>query len=198
MRVSEPLTKLSFNTSRKWVSWLLLSLPAGYLVTLLTLGERIAAELLEPTGLLAALLITTALALGPLRELALLPKPVCRQLANWQRSYRRAIGVAGFGYALLHTLLYLSDMSKISWILAELEFSSIWSGWAALGLLVVPAAISSNWAVRRLGKHWKRLQRLVYPALALTLLHWWLIEHGFALPLITGAILSTLWLTRVR
>ncbi|MEZ4663838.1 MAG: ferric reductase-like transmembrane domain-containing protein [Caldilineaceae bacterium] len=41
-------------------------------------------------------------------------------------------------------------------------------------LLLIPLALTSNrWAMRRLGKNWKRLHRLVYIAVPLLVWHYW-------------------------
>tara|TARA_R110002012_G_scaffold320887_1_gene546663 strand:- start:300289 stop:300906 length:618 start_codon:yes stop_codon:yes gene_type:complete len=55
---------------------------------------------------------------------------------------------------------------------AEIANFYIWTGWLAF-LIFVPLAITSTdgW-IRRLGSRWKTLQRFVYGAAVLTLLHW--------------------------
>jgi len=85
---------------------------------------------------------------------------------------RRYIGVAAFGYALLHTVFYLIDKGTIGSAVAELTRSYIWLGWLAF-IVFVPLAITSTdgW-VKKMGRNWKVLQRTVYAAAVLTLLHW--------------------------
>lgn len=51
---------------------------------------------------------------------------------NWLVARRRAIGVAAFGYALVHLIFYLIDMGNLDDILAEWLAPGIWTGWAAL------------------------------------------------------------------
>lgn len=79
--------------------------------------------------------------------------------------------MVAFGYALLHTVLYLIDEGRITFNGREISKFYIWTGWLAF-LIFVPLAITSSdaWG-RRLGPKWKSLQRWVYGAAVLTLLH---------------------------
>ena len=125
------------------------------------------ADLEHPSGEFSARLMIIAMMLTPLRMIF----PRVRWLA-WLRRQRRALGVAAFGYAVLHTVFYLLDMETLRNVLAELPAVGIWTGWLAL-LLFVPLAITSNAAsVRALGNAWQQLHRLTYPAAVLVLLHW--------------------------
>jgi sulfoxide reductase heme-binding subunit YedZ len=70
----------------------------------------------------------------------------------------------------------------------------------AAGLLLVPLAITATrgW-MRRLGKNWKRLHRLVYLVAMLAVLHWvFLVKSDTRLPLLYGAILALLLSVRTR
>ncbi|MDF2142036.1 protein-methionine-sulfoxide reductase heme-binding subunit MsrQ [Paenirhodobacter sp. CAU 1674] len=89
--------------------------------------------------------------------------------------YRRAVGLLGFGYVAAHLL---------AWVVLDMGF--LWAQAAAdlvkrpyllLGItgfaLLVPLALTSNTAsVRRLGRNWRRLHWLVYPAVSLGVLHY--------------------------
>jgi sulfoxide reductase heme-binding subunit YedZ len=85
---------------------------------------------------------------------------------------RRCLGVAAFAYALVHTALYLVDEGAAAFMKIEISKLYIWTGWLAF-LIFVPLAVTSTdgW-VRKLGHRWKTLQRFVYAAAVLTLLHW--------------------------
>ena len=85
---------------------------------------------------------------------------------------RRYLGVAAFGYALAHTILYLVDEGGVALTGGEISKLYIWTGWLAF-LVFVPLAVTSTdgW-VRTLGTGWKTLQRFVYAAAVLTLVHW--------------------------
>jgi sulfoxide reductase heme-binding subunit YedZ len=81
------------------------------------------------------------------------------------------LGVASFGYALLHTLFYMLDAGSLSEMVSQLTQLDIWTGWLAL-LIMAPLALTSNdAAVRKLGRRWKTLQRWAYAAAILGLLH---------------------------
>tara|TARA_B100000678_G_C17958669_1_gene402227 strand:- start:294 stop:662 length:369 start_codon:yes stop_codon:yes gene_type:complete len=85
---------------------------------------------------------------------------------------RRDLGVASFGYALMHTVIYLWKKGSAELVLAELDQKFIVVGWLAFALFL-PLAITSNDAsMRALKRRWKTLHRLVYPAAILTFLHW--------------------------
>jgi sulfoxide reductase heme-binding subunit YedZ len=91
---------------------------------------------------------------------------------RWMMKRRRYIGVAAFGYAALHTVLYLIDEGAVAVTGAEMSKLYIWTGWLAF-LIFVPLAVTSTdgW-IKTLGPRWKTLQRGVYGAAVLTLIHW--------------------------
>ena len=152
-----------------YVFWAILSIPAiPMLVNLMTSNDsHTIHRLVHPTGEFAARFLIIALMITPL--MILLPK---WRGPRWLMHRRRYIGVAAFGYAAAHTVFYLIDKGAIAFAGNELGKTLIWTGWLAF-LIFVPLAITSTdgW-VRRLGTSWKPLQRWVYAAAALTLLHW--------------------------
>lgn len=136
-------------------------------------GDVLAMDMLHPTGEWSARLMIFAMILSPLVSI-LGSKP----WLNWLVQRRRALGVASFIYAVLHLIFYLMDMGNIDDILAEFWALGIWTGWAAI-LIFLPIAMTSNdAALRRLKLWWKRLQRLVYPAAVLVLVHWIFIHNN--------------------
>lgn len=167
-------------TRAKFLLWLALAIPAA----LLLLAQASAPgadfeELLHPSGETSARLLVVALALTPLARL--LPG---RNWLRWLMGQRRAIGVAAFGYAALHTAFYIIAMGTLDDMLAEIGAKGIWTGWLALALLLPLALTSNAAAMRALGRGWKRLQRLAYPAALLTFAHWVFVHNG-----LTGALL---------
>lgn len=98
---------------------------------------------------------------------------------------RRRLGLAGFGYALLHMLAYTALILGFEWgELAEdiAKRPYILVGMLAI-LLLLPMAITStkNWQ-RRLKRKWKTLHMLIYPVAILILIHlWWQVRAGFLL-----------------
>jgi methionine sulfoxide reductase heme-binding subunit len=159
--------------NKKPTFWLLLSVPAIFMVGGYWSGKVIAMDMLHPTGEWSARLMIVAMMLSPLVSL-LGP----RRWLNWLVQRRRALGVAAFAYATLHLIFYVIDMGSLDDMLAEFWALGIWTGWAAM-LLFVPLALTSNDAsMRALKAGWKRLQRLVYPAAILVLVHWIFIHNN--------------------
>ena len=154
----------------RWLLWLALAIPAASMAHSLQEGA-LAMDLLRPSGETAVRLMVLALLPGPLAR-ALGQRPVLRQ---WL-AVRRNLGVAAFAYGALHLGLYAVDLGSIAAMIDEVGLPGIWTGWLAMALLCLPAAISFDAAMRALGRRWKRLQRLVYPAFILALAHWLLLD----------------------
>lgn len=104
-------------------------------------------------------------------------------MVKWLRLRRRAIGVAAFCYALLHTIVYIADAATVSSILDEFCSLGMWTGWAALIILTPLALTSKDSMVRMLRDRWKALHRWIYVAAILVLFHWVFVQSnlGFAL-----------------
>ncbi len=149
--------------------WLLLALPAAWMLWRFASGT-LALDLEAPSGITAVRLTVLTLLPGPLAEV-FGRGPILRL---WL-VLRRNLGVAAFFYALLHLAFYCADVLTLAAVLDELTLPAIWTGWVALALMVVPAAISFDAAQRALGRRWQQLQYLVYAVLALTLIHWLLL-----------------------
>lgn len=149
--------------------WALLALPPLLWTyeALTSENARILHILVHPTGEWAARLLILTLMVTPL---AMLLKGT--GVARWLRCNRRYLGVASFGYAALHTVFYLLDKGSLERVLGELERLYIWTGWLAFLIFVPLAATSMDYAVRKMGPAWKGLQRFVYVAAVLTLVHW--------------------------
>jgi sulfoxide reductase heme-binding subunit YedZ len=159
--------------NKKPTFWALLCLPAILMMRPYVFGDVIAMDMLHPTGEWSARFMIAAMVLSPLLSLI-----GSRPWLSWLIQRRRALGVAAFGYAILHLIFYIIDMGNLDDILAEFLALGIWTGWAAM-LLFVPLAVTSNDAsMRMLKAGWKRLQRLVYPAAVLVLVHWIFIHNN--------------------
>lgn len=151
-----------------WLWALLALLPALWSFEALTSTDpRAIHRLLHPTGEFAARLLIITLMISPL---ALIFKGA--RFTAWLKRNRRYFGVAAFGYALLHTVFYLIDEGSLARIIGELDDFYIWTGWVAFAIFIPLALTSMDAAVRKMGKHWKTLQRTTYVAAVFTLLHW--------------------------
>lgn len=169
-----------------------LAVPGAAMLHDFATGHTLAMDLLDPSGELAVRLMILAMLPGPLVE-AFGPN---RFFRAWLM-LRRNLGVAAFGYALLHLLFYAADMTTPT-MLDELGLSGIWTGWLALALLIPPAAISFDFAARKLGRRWKRIQHLVYLALALAVAHWLLLAWEWWSAALHLGPLTLAWLLRFR
>ncbi len=146
--------------------WVLLALPGIPMTAALARGVG-AEDLIHPTGEFAARFMIIAMMLSPLRMLF----PRARWL-GWLNRRRRYLGVAAFGYALLHTILYVVDMQTLEAMAREFWALGIWTGWFAFFIFIPLAVTSHDGAVRFLRRGWQWLHRWIYPAAILTLLHW--------------------------
>lgn len=165
--------------------WAILALPAVPMLLALFNGAsdpegRPPTEfLLHPTGEFAARFMIIAMALTPLRMLFPTSK-----IVRWLMARRRAFGVAAFGFAALHTVLYVADMGTVQAMLAELSALGIWTGWLAMLIFLPLGLTSNNAAMRWLGQHWKTLQRFVYVAAVATLVHWLFVHNNVGAALV--------------
>ncbi len=173
--------------------WALLSLPALIMLrTYFSQADIWPGDLLRPSGEWSARLIILALMLSPLAAIFR-----GRRWVAWLIRRRRAFGVAGFGYALLHLFFYVRDMETVENVLAEIGALGIWTGWAAF-LLFLPLAVTSNDAsMRALKRGWKQVQRLAYPAAVLTLVHWMFAHDNVVAGLVNFAPLALLQAWRI-
>lgn len=150
-----------------WPLYLLAPLPAAWWLWLgLTggLGAEPINALERELGLFALQVLVASLAVTPIR----------RHLGVNLIRYRRALGLIGFAYVVLHlTVWTVLDVQSLERIWADIvKRPYITVGMAAL-VLLVPLALTSNDAmVRRLGAlRWRQLHRLAYPAILLGAVH---------------------------
>ena len=115
-------------------------------------------------GLWTIRLIFIALAITPLRAVLQWPRLIL---------VRRMIGVAAFAYAITHLSLYTADqmfdLVKVASEIVKRIYLTI--GFTALLGLAALAATSTDKMVRRLGRKWQKLHRLVYLIALLAVVH---------------------------
>lgn len=133
--------------------------------------------------------------------LTLLITPL-REIGNFNLvRYRRALGLLAFYYALMHFAAYMLldqalDFPAIMQDITRRPFITI--GMVSLALLIPLALTSNNWAIRKLGRRWSRLHKLVYIAIAGGALHFILSTKGWqAEPVIYAFIVAALLAWRV-
>jgi methionine sulfoxide reductase heme-binding subunit len=144
------------------------------------------------TGKYALVLLVLSLACTPLNSLF-----GFRAALRW----RRALGLYAFLYATLHFLTFVGlDYGFDRTLLREAIFEKRYAlvGFAAFLMLVPLAVTSTRGWMRRLGKRWRSLHRLVYPAALLVILHYtWSVKSDIRQPLLWGAVVILLLLARL-
>lgn len=151
------------------------------------LGADPVAEIEHRLGLWALRLLLATLAITPLRQLTGQPVLV---------RFRRMLGLYAFAYATLHFSAYLVLDLRGYWAIVFEEIAKrpyITVGFAAWLLLVPLAVTSTKGWIRRLGRNWARLHKLVYLVGVLAVLHfWWIVKTDVREPLLYAAILAVL------
>jgi sulfoxide reductase heme-binding subunit YedZ len=177
----------------RWV-WAVGSLPlAGLVLSALTdrLGANPVETVTHATGDWALRFLWLCLAVTP-----------ARLHLGWSAlaPYRRPLGLLAFGYASLHfaTFLVLDlalDPAALGEELAERPY--ITAGFTAFALMTPLAATSTRASIRRLGRRWAKLHRLVYAAAVAAAVHfWWLVKADVFEPLVYAAVLAVLLAAR--
>lgn len=155
------------------------------------LGVDPTRELEHRLGELALQGLILGLAITPLRRFAGL---------NLIR-YRRAVGLLSFFYVLAHLTVWLVlDVRLPAQIWADImKRPYITIGMVAFVLLIPLALTSSNRAIRALGRRWRAIHRLVYPAAILGALHYLMLKKTLETePLLYMAAILLLLALRIR
>ena len=136
------------------------------------------------TGLSALIILFVALSVTPVRR-----------ITGWNDAIklRRPLGLFAFFYACLHAFTYFVFDQSLN--PADIAADVVKRPWVTVGftafVLMIPLAWTSrkSW-VRRLGKRWQQLHRLVYVIAALGVFHFlWLVKRDVTEPVRYGLIL---------
>ena len=132
-----------------------------------TLGPRPITEAIHETGDWAIRFLVASLAVTPLRRIGQWPKLIL---------VRRMLGLAAFFYACTHLMLYMLDQKwnlvRVTSEIALRFYLTI--GFTALLGLSVLAATSTDAAIKRLGRNWNRLHKVVYAIGILAAFHYFM------------------------
>jgi len=157
-----------------------------------SLGADPVKKLEHECGKTALNFLLITLAVTPVRNLLGLP-----QLLR----LRRMLGLFAFFYAVTHFTVYLVLDLELNWSMLGADIVKrpyITIGFTALLLLVPLAATSTNGMMRRLGRRWTSLHRLVYVIAILGVWHfYWQVKRDVREPLLYAGILALLLLYRV-
>ncbi|MGD2128364.1 MAG: protein-methionine-sulfoxide reductase heme-binding subunit MsrQ [Lysobacterales bacterium] len=153
----------------------------------LTLGANPVEELIHRCGKWGLNFLLITLAVTPVRRLT---------GWNWLVRFRRMLGLFAFFYVVMHFLVYAGidqrfDLRAIVEDIAERPYITL--GMTALLLLIPLAVTSTNGMMRRLGRRWQKLHRLVYVIAILGVWHfYWQVKLDTLEPLIYAGILAVL------
>lgn len=172
---------------------------AAFILALVPLALLIRGTLTNSLGINPAETIQLETGRWSLRFLLLsLAVTPLRRVTGWNVviQYRRMLGLFAFFYSTLHVISYWSfDLGFAFAALMGDVFKRpfIALGFAAFVLLVPLAVTSTKGWIRRLGKKWALLHRLVYLAAILAVLHFiWKVKVFTGDPVLYAAILALL------
>lgn len=183
-------------TAIKSAVFVLALLPFLRMAYLVAIGQPVnPVEFLQHgSGDWALYLLCATLCVTPLRRLSGM---------NWLIRLRRMLGLYVFFYVCVHLLTFV-------WFDHNFDVAAIWKdvlkhkyitvGFAAFLLLIPLAATSTDAMIRRLGRNWARLHRLIYAIAPLAILHYWWMKagkHNFQQPIVWGTVVAVLLLLRV-
>ena len=173
--------------------------PTAFIVCLIPLGqllyyawtENLTANPIEFitrfTGSWALIFLLVSLSVTPLRK-----------ISGWNGliKYRRMLGLFAFFYAVLHfaTFMVLDHFFDFQAIAKDvLKRPYVTAGFTAFVLMIPLAITSTAGMVRRLGKRWQQLHRLVYVAAIAAVIHfYWLVKADIRRPVQYGVVLGLL------
>ena len=170
-------------------------IPVGRLVWLgfhSQLGANPIEFITHSTGDWTLIFLLITLSITPLRKLS-------RQY--WLIGFRRMFGLFAFFYGCLHLMTYVwldkfFDVHEMLHDIAKRKF--ITAGMTAFALMIPLALTSTKWSIRKLGKGWQKLHRLIYLSAAAGVIHYiWLVKADLKKPLEYAAVLGLLLAYRI-
>lgn len=156
------------------------------------LGANPIEEITHRTGLWTLILLLVTLSITPLRRIVGIQRLI---------QFRRMIGLFAFFYGFLHftTYIWLDQFFDTHSIVKDVyKRPFITAGFTAFVLLVPLAITSTKGWIRRLGKRWQLLHRLIYLSAGAGVIHFiWLVKADLREPLIYATIFGGLMAVRV-
>jgi len=153
----------------------------------MSLGANPIEELIHRCGLWGLNFLYITLAVTPLRRIS---------GWNWLIRFRRMFGLFSFFYLCLHFTVYAGldqrfDLGAIGEDILKRPYITL--GMTGLTLLIPLAVTSTGGMMRRLGRRWLQLHRLVYIIAVLGTWHfYWQVKKDVLEPLIYAGILALL------
>jgi sulfoxide reductase heme-binding subunit YedZ len=124
------------------------------------------------------------------------------RIVDWPRllTVRRMVGVTALAYGAVHFSLYIVDQKfHLVTVASEIVLRFYLTiGFVALSGLIALGVTSTDAAMKRLGRRWKQLHRLVYPIGVLALLHFFIqTKANVAEPVLVTGLFIWMMLWRV-
>jgi sulfoxide reductase heme-binding subunit YedZ len=176
--------------------WILGLAPLGWAAYRFFRGDGFGANPIAELQLWGGLASLTTL----LATLAVTP---LRRLTGWNdlQKARRLVGLFAFFYVTLHFLIWIGLDQTFAWryIIEDIvERPYILIGFTAFLLLVPLALTSTKGWIRRLGKRWVTLHRLVYVAALFGIIHFfWVTKADNRWPTFALGVWATLMTLRL-
>lgn len=189
------MIRLPSQTALKILAHLLAALPFALMLKDAfsnTLGADPVRSLTLRTGWWALSFLLLTLAMTPLRKIT--------GITGWIR-YRRMLGLWAFALACVHLNIYLILDLQARW--AQIFSDVVKRPYMTVGfiawLMMVPLALTSNAAaMRKLGRRWRQLHKMIYLIAPLGVLHFlWLVKKDQTEPLVFAAALAALLCARL-
>jgi len=156
------------------------------------LGINPVEDLELTTGIWTLRLLVLTLAITPLRR-----------ITGWNRiiQYRRMFGLFTFFYVALHFSIYvgLDEFFALGAILKDVaKRPFITMGFTAFALMIPLALTSTKGWIRRLGKRWQLLHRLIYISAVCAAIHYlWKVKVMIGSPVYYAIVIGLLLAFRV-
>lgn len=149
-------------------------------------------EMTFRTGKTALALLVLSLAVTPVNT-----------VFGWRQviPLRKWLGLYAFLYVTCHFLIFIwldygLDLALLYEAIFEKRYALV--GFAAFLLLIPLALTSTKGWMKRLGRNWKRLHRVVYLIAILAVVHYvWLVKSDIREPLLYGAVVLALLALRL-
>lgn len=157
-----------------------------------TLGTNPIETITRSTGTWTLVFLCITLAVTPVKRMTSM---------SWLLRLRRMLGLFTFFYACAHFTTFVwfdhwFDAQEIIKDIVKRPFVTV--GFAAFLLLIPLALTSTDAMMRRLGRRWGKLHRLIYLIAVLGVVHyWWLVKRDLTQPLIYSIVVALLLLLRL-
>jgi sulfoxide reductase heme-binding subunit YedZ len=151
------------------------------------LGANPIEVITHSTGTWTLVFLLVTLSITPVRKLS---------GALWLIRFRRMVGLFAFFYGVLHFTTYIwldkfFDLHEMVKDVYKRPFITL--GFTAFVLLIPLALTSTQNMIRRLGRRWQLLHRLIYASAVLGVVHYlWLVKADRRVPEIYGGVLAIL------